>query len=99
MCCRRPHKTGDHNCRPRMRLKLVGLAVHDIDAASVGLPSRNAGSVVLVGIGYTLVILLAVLVLVRVRVWIAPAPEKLYEVLALFVCGQLFEGGALLIRN
>src|SRR5687768_2755907 len=69
----------------------IGLAPRDVYAAAAGCPSRDAGSVVLVGVGDTLVILFAVFVLFRVRVGVAAAPEILDEVLTLLVGGQSIE--------
>jgi hypothetical protein len=82
-----------------VRLDLIGLTPGDIDAAAVGLPSRDTGSVMLVGVGNTLVILLAILVFVGIRVGIAAAPESFDKLLALFISAELLEGFLLFVGN
>jgi hypothetical protein len=53
----------------------------------------------LVGVSDAFVILFLELVFVGVRVRVAPPPESLYELLALFIRFQLFEGFPLFIRD
>src|SRR5581483_1558411 len=83
----------------RMRFDFVGLAPHDVDAAAIGFPTRNAGSIVLVGVGDTLVVFLAILVFVGVRIGIAPAPKFFNEALALVVGFQLLKSFPLFVGD
>src|SRR5437867_4590602 len=82
-----------------MGFDLVRLAPHDIDTAAIGFPPRDAGRIVFVRVGNTLVILLAIFILVSVRIGIAPSPEFLYEPLALVVSLQLLESLSFIIGN
>jgi hypothetical protein len=68
-----------------MRVNLIGLAVHDVDAAPIRLPAWDAGSEMLVGVGDSLVVLFFVFVLFGVRSGIATLPELLNEVISFFV--------------
>ena len=76
-----------------MGLDLVGRPKHDVHPAAVGLPTRDAGRVVLVGICDTPVVLFFKLVLFGVRRGIAALPESFNELVALFVVRELHEGG------
>src|SRR5581483_10947426 len=82
-----------------MRLDFVRLAEDDVDAPAIGLPAGNASREMLVGISDALVVFLFEFVLFGVRRGIAALPESLDEIVPLFVVGQLFEGGPLLIRD
>ena len=82
-----------------MRLDLVGLAVHDVDAAPVRFPARNAGGEMLIGVGNSLVVLFFVFVLFRVRSGIATLPESLDERIALFVVAQLLKRRLLFVGD
>src|SRR5262249_7652360 len=73
--------------------------VHDVHAAAVGLPSRNARRKVLVGVGNTTVVLFLELVFDRVRSRIAALPEGFDELVALFVIRELLESRPLLVGN
>ena len=68
-----------------MRFDFVGRAVRDVDAAAIGLPAGDAGSVMLVGVSDAAVVLFLELVLYGVGSGIAAQPELLDELLALFV--------------
>jgi len=68
-----------------MRLDFIGLAEYDVDAATIGLPSRDTGSEVLVGVGDALVVLFLIFVLFGIGSGVAALPERLNEVVALFV--------------
>ena len=82
-----------------MRIDFVRRTVHDVDATAIGLPARNAGGEMLVGIGNTPVMFFLVFVLFRVRSGIAALPESFDKVIALFIVGKLFEGGSFLVGN
>ena len=82
-----------------MLLDFVRRTVRDVDAAAVGLPSGNARGELLVGVGDTAVVLFLVFVLDGVRRGIAPQPELLDELLALFVGLQPLESLALFIGD
>src|SRR2546422_566934 len=82
-----------------MGFGLVGFAPHDIDAAAIGFPSRNAGSEMLVGIGDALVIFLAILVFVGVGIGVPSPPKLLDKALALIVGLELLEGLPLFIGD
>src|SRR5438067_252873 len=69
----------------RVRFDLVGRAESDIDAPPIGLPARDAGSVMLVGIGDATIIFFAILILGRVGIRISAQPELLDKLLALLV--------------
>ena len=68
-----------------MSIDFVGRAVFDIDAAAVGLPSRNAGREPVVGISNAAVMLFLIFVLFGVGSRIAAQPELFDELLALVV--------------
>src|SRR5208282_701202 len=70
--------------------------VHDVNAAAVGLPARNAGSIVFVGIGDAAVVFLFEFVLGAAGVGVAPLPERLDKLLPLVVSAELLEGRPLL---
>ncbi len=82
-----------------MRLDFIGLAVHDVDAAAIGLPAGHAGGEMLVGVGDALVVLFLIFVLFGVGGGIAALPEGFNEVVALFVVRELLEGGALFVGD
>ena len=75
-----------------MSLDLVGFAPGDVDAATISLPARNTGSVMLVGVSNALVVLFAKFIFVGIRIGIAATPELFDETLALVVSGKLLEG-------
>ena len=83
----------------RMGFDFVRRPVHDVDASTVGAPSRPASREVLVGVGNAPVMLFLELVLFGVRSGIAPLPELLDKCIALFVIRQRFEGGQLFRRD
>src|SRR5579864_1256247 len=82
-----------------MRFHFIGLAVHDVDAAAVGLPAGDACGEVLVGVGDALVVLFFVFVLFGVRRRIAALPEGLNKVVALFVVGELLKRSTLFVGD
>src|ERR1700694_1382289 len=82
-----------------MSLSLVGLTIHDPNAAAIRLPARNAGSKVLVGIGNAFVILLFEFVLISVGIRIATTPELFNEALSFLVSLNFFECLSLIICN
>ena len=82
-----------------MIVDFVGRPVGDINAAAVGLPSGNTGSVVLVGVGDAAVVLFLELVFDGVRAGIAAQPEVLDEALALLIGLQPHEGGPFLVGD
>src|SRR5690242_13844509 len=65
----------------RMILDFIGLAVKNIDTASIGFPTGFARSETLVGVGDTLVVLFAIFVFNRVRRRIPAQPEVFLELL------------------
>src|SRR5579871_6809999 len=82
-----------------MLVALVRRPERDVDAAAVGLPSRNSRSEMLVRVGDAAVVLFLELVFQRVGCRIAPQPELFDELLALFVRLKTLERGALLIGD
>ena len=74
-----------------MRFDFVGRAVFNIDAAAIGLPSRDTRREPVVGVGDAAIMLFAEFVFFGVRSRIAAQPELLDELLALLVGGQRFE--------
>src|SRR3989442_9699775 len=74
-----------------VRVNLIRRAPHDIHAAAIGFPSRNAGSKVFVGVGDAAVMLFFKVVLRQIRVAASPQPELLDKLFALFVGIQLQE--------
>src|SRR5690348_10375179 len=58
-----------------MRLDFIRLAEHNVNAAAIGLPTRDASSKMLVGVGNALVVFFLELVLFGVRRGIAALPE------------------------
>ena len=82
-----------------MRLDFIRLAEHDVDAAAICFPARNAGCKMLVRIGNALVMFFLEFVLFGVRRGIAALPEGFNKVIALFVVGQLLEGRAFFIGD
>ena len=83
----------------RVSFSLVRLAVHDPDAAAVGLPAGNARREMFVRVSDTFVIFLAIFVFVGVRVRIATPPEFFDKPFALFVGFQLFESFPLFVGD
>src|SRR5579859_2586576 len=79
--------------------KVIRLAVHDVDAAAIGSPAGNAGRVMLVSIGDAAIVLFFYGIIDRIRIRIAPLPEFLDELLALFVGLELQESFALGVRD
>src|SRR6267154_4008971 len=82
-----------------MRFDFVGRAVHDVDPATVGFPTRNSRREMLVGISDAPVVLFLVLVLFGIRRGIAALPESLNKIVAFFVVRQLLEGGPFLVGD
>src|SRR5208282_22770 len=80
----------------RMGIHFVRGAPHDVDLAPVGFPTRDAGSVVLVGVGDAAIVFLFEGVFRRIGVGITALPERLDELLAFFVCRKVQERAALL---
>src|ERR1019366_1707900 len=76
-----------------MGVNLIRRPKHDVHPAAIGLPTGDAGRVVLVGIRDTPVVLFFKLVLFGVGRGIAALPEGLNELVALFVVRELHEGG------
>ena len=82
-----------------MAVLLVGLSVHDVDAAAIGLPAGNAGSEMLVRIGDSFVVLLAIFIFVGVGIGIATAPEVFDEAFAFLVRLQFLKRFSFVIGN
>src|SRR5271169_3465849 len=82
-----------------MGLNLIRRTEDNVDPAAVALPTRDAGRVVLVGIGDAPVVLFFKLVLFSVGCGIATLPESLDELVALFVVRELHEGGFLFVGD
>src|ERR1700722_14448510 len=82
-----------------MRVDRVRRAPHDVNATAIGLPSRLAGRVVVVGILNAPIMLFAKLVLKRIGIWVAPLPETLNERLALLVIAQAQKRSALIVGD
>src|SRR5271165_1692904 len=82
-----------------MRVHLIGRAPHDVHAAAIGLPTRNAGGIMLVGVCDATVVLFFKVVIREVGITAPPKPELLDSLLALFVGIKLKEGFPLLWRN
>ena len=82
-----------------VRFHFIRRAPHDVHAAAIGLPSRDAGSIVFVGVSNPAVMLFLKVVLWKVGIAAAPQPELLDELLALFVGIQLQESIALVGRD
>src|SRR6266478_5086383 len=68
-----------------MAFNLVGFAPGYINAPSISPPAGNAGGIMFVGIGNSLVILFPKLVFIGIRIRIATAPELFNKALPLFV--------------
>ena len=77
----------------------IRLAIHDVDAAAVGSPAWHTRRKMLVGVGDAAIVLFLYGVVDRIGVGIAPLPELLDKLLALFVGLQLQEGFALRIGD
>src|SRR6266478_2367961 len=75
-----------------VRFHFIRRTPHDVHAAPVSLPSRDAVSIVFVGVSNEAVMLFLKIVLRQVRIAAAPQPELLDELFALFVGIQLQEG-------
>ena len=82
-----------------MRFDLVGWPVHDVNAAAIGFPSRDARRIVVVGIGDAAVVLFLEFVLDGIGRRIPPQPELLDELLTLFVSVQALECGPLFVSD
>jgi hypothetical protein len=80
-----------------VRINLIGGAIHDVDATAVRLPSGNTRREVFVGVSDAAVVLFFVFVFDRVRGGIAPEPELLDELIALFVVGELLKSRSLFV--
>src|SRR6266404_3030638 len=82
-----------------MAFGFVRFAPGYVDAATISLPTGNAGRIMFVGIGDALVVLLTKLVFISVWIGIAPAPELFDETLTLVVGFELLERLALFISD
>src|ERR1022692_1736762 len=82
-----------------VRLDFVGRPVNDVNASAIRLPAGDSRSVMVVGVSDAPVVLFLELVLFGVRSGVAPQPELLDELFALFVRGEAMEGGLLLIGD
>src|SRR6266481_1056916 len=82
-----------------MRFNFIGLAPHDVDAAAVRFPSGNAGSEAFVRIGNAAIVFFLKGVFGEIRIGVAPLPELLDELFALFVGGKLEKSGSLFRLN
>src|SRR5688572_14514158 len=69
-----------------MGFDLIGLAILQIDPASIGFVTRNSRREAFVHVSQPLVIALPILILNGVRIWIAKMPELADKVLALIIC-------------
>ena len=83
----------------RVRLNLIRRAELDIHLPAIGLPARDAGWEVLVGIRHTTVVFFFELILYGIWGRVAALPKRLNELVALFVIGELLEGGALFVGD
>ena len=72
---------------------------HDVHAAAIRLPARNARSEMFVGVGDAAIVLFFKIVFRQIGIRAAAQPELLDELFALFVGGQLQEGLPLFGRN
>jgi hypothetical protein len=82
-----------------MGIDFIGWSEHDVHVAAVALPAGDAGREVLVGIGDTPIVLFLVFVLFGVGCGIATLPEGLNELVALFIVGELHEGGSFFVGD
>src|SRR5579859_792211 len=76
-----------------MRIDGIRLAIHDVHAAAVSLPARNAGCEALGRISEAAIVLVFVFVFFGVGSGIAALPESLDKLVALRIGRQLFERG------
>src|SRR5262245_8775573 len=74
-----------------MGLDRIRFSPLDVDTPAIRFPTGNTGCKLFVGIRDTLVIFLAVFVFLSVRIGIAPTPEILDKIFALFVGRQRHE--------
>ena len=82
-----------------MGFDLIGRAPHDVHPPAIRPPPGNARGEALIGVGDPAVVLFLEFVFDGVRRGIAPLPERLDELLALFIGLQLQERRALFIGN
>src|SRR5438067_3660595 len=82
-----------------MGVNAVGRAEDDIDAAAIGLPSRDAGRKTLSGISDAAIVLFLKFVLHGVRRGVAAKPKLFNELVALFIVGELLEGGHFFVAD
>src|SRR5258708_39291908 len=68
-----------------MTHNLVGRPIHDVEAATIGLPTRNTSREMLVRVGEPPIMLFLEHVIRRTWSWIAAFPENFDEVVALLV--------------
>src|SRR5208283_6023867 len=80
-------------------VNLIRRSKHDVHPAAVGLPAGDAGGIMLVGICDAPVMLFFKFVLVGVGSGVAALPERLDELVALFVVGELHEGATFVVGN
>jgi hypothetical protein len=82
-----------------MRFDLVWRSKDNVNPSTVGLPSWDAGGVMLICIRYTPVVLVFELVVFAVRVGIPSLPERFDELFALLLVRELHEGFTLIVRD
>src|SRR5271157_343804 len=80
-------------------INFVRRTVHDVNPATIRLPSRNAGSKTLVGISNAAVIFLFELVFGAAGVGVAAVPEIFDKRLALVVRGEFLKSGSLFVGD
>src|SRR3972149_7839136 len=83
----------------RVRIDLVGWAVHDVDAAAIGFPARYAAGKMLVGVSDAAIVFFLVVIGEGFRIGVAAQPELLDELLALFIILEASEDLPLLIGD
>ncbi len=82
-----------------MRFNLIGRAVHNVNPAPVGHPTRKPAGEALVGVRNPTIVLFLVLVFHRARGGVAAQPELLNELLPFLVGVQVLEGIPLFRRD
>src|SRR6266849_357195 len=80
-------------------LNFIGRAVDDIDAATIGFPTGDAGRKTLVGVGDAPVVFFLELVFFGIGSRVATEPELFDELLALIVGAEAFPSLLFLIRD
>src|SRR5205809_52811 len=82
-----------------MRLDLIWWPINNVHTAAVRSPSLNAGGIMLIGVRDAAVVFVFELVVFAVRIGIAPLPERLDKLVALFVVRELHESFALFVAD